>query len=57
MKPSDHYQAGECGFCHSLGWVAQLVSGTAEKIVCPACYGSGKFPPVDEQGNEIPVGQ
>lgn len=57
MKPSDHYLAGECGFCHSLGWVAQLVTGTAEKIVCPACYGSGKFPPVDEQGNEIPVGQ
>lgn len=57
MKPSDHLKAGECGMCHATGTISVLVPPPEHEEVCPACYGSGKFPPVDEQGTEIPAGQ
>jgi hypothetical protein len=45
MKPSDHYRAGECGFCHGEGSVTVLVPLPAHSEVCPACQGTGSWPP------------
>jgi DnaJ-class molecular chaperone len=55
MKPSDAVKLKLCPSCRGTGRVHRVVpvEGT---YICGTCLGSGRWPPVDKDGNEMPAG-